>query len=139
MDGGCLHRRLIEADEVVGIDWGRPLSAMVEHLPAFRAVTVAQIAGGALTPSDVAALGVAGVVAHSFPMFFTADGRIVSGGTREHAIGITVDKLQAVARRISIADGHSKAVALEAVPHPGLFTQPVTDVAAAKALVSGRS
>ena len=78
-------------------------------------------------------------VAHSFPMFFTADGRIVSGATREHGIGITMEELQAVARRIGIAGGRSKAVALEAVLHPGLFTHLVRHVAAAEVVVSGRS
>lgn len=197
----------------MGIDWGRTLSAMVDHLMAFRAATEVQIAGGALTPygvspadvprrlagrfdvessrmhiplfvsdpatgtvlrsdvatlemfgrlimaviglgawapehanvvqvlaaSDVVALAVIGVAADSFPMFFTADGRIHSGGNREHGIGITVDELQAVARRIGIAGGRSKAVALEAALHPGLFTHLVTDVAAAEVPVSGRS
>lgn len=50
-----------------------------------------------------------------------------------------MEELQAVARRIGIAGGRSKAVALEAVLHPGLFTHLVRHVAAAEVVVSGRS
>ena len=116
--------------------FGRPTMAVIGVSAwAPKHVNVVQ----ALTASELVALEVAGVVAHSFPMFFTADGRIVSGATREHGIGITMEELQAVARWIGIAGGRSKAVALEAVLHPGLFTHLVRHVAAAEVVVSGRS
>ncbi len=149
MESSRLHTPLFVNDPATGTVV-RSDAATAATLEMFGRLTMAVIGVGAwapehvnvvqaLTASAVVALEVAGVVAHSFPMFFTADGRIVSGGTRKHGIGITVDELQAATRRIGIAGGRSKAVALEAALHPGLFTHLVTGVAAVEVPVSGRS
>ncbi|HDH03102.1 MAG TPA: hypothetical protein ENH15_02515, partial [Actinobacteria bacterium] len=116
-------------------------------LAQFKRLTTALIGVGAwegghpaiaqaLSASDVNKLESAGVVGHSLPIFFAGEGQVVDAGTAERAIGITPVELRAVPRRICVAGGRTKALALEAVLNSGLVTHLVTDAPAAEAMAS---
>lgn len=84
--------------------------------------------------ADVTSLTEAGAVGDVCLRYFDADGHPVRAPFDQRVIGVTLDQLRAIPRRIAVAGGSEKAAAIRAALRGGIVTTLVTDVGVARQL-----
>jgi DNA-binding transcriptional regulator LsrR (DeoR family) len=90
----------------------------------------------ALPPQDLDRLAGLKAVGDVCLNFFDRNGEPVDGGLRDPVIGIGVDDLRAVPRRIGVAGGHFKVEAIRAAALGGWVNVLVTDQFTARRLLA---
>jgi DNA-binding transcriptional regulator LsrR (DeoR family) len=101
----------------------------VEPSPLLRA------SGNALADSELLALRQAGAVGDVCLRFFDADGRHVVADLDRRVLGIDVDQLRKIPRRVGVAGGERKVSAIAAALRGEWINVLVTNVGAARRLV----
>ncbi len=91
--------------------------------------------GNALTDADRRALEQAGAVGDICLRFYDADGRPVGTAVDDRVIGIRLEELGSVPRRIAVAGGADKHAAIAGALRGGWLTVLVTDLAGAQRLL----
>ena len=77
----------------------------------------------------------AGAVAAILGRFVAPDGKEMIGPTHDRMLGLTLDELRAIPKRICLAGGRQKTAAILAALRGGLVTDLVTDLETAKILM----
>ena len=77
----------------------------------------------------------AGAVAAILGRFVAPDGKEMIGPTHDRMLGLTLDELRAIPKRICLAGGPQKTAAILAALRGGLVTDLVTDLETAKILM----
>lgn len=91
--------------------------------------------GSALLEADVARLSGRGAVGDVCLNFFDTSGRAIDDELRTRVIGISEEEIRAVPRRIAVAGGSHKAVAIAAACRGGWVNVLVTDYPTARRLL----
>jgi DNA-binding transcriptional regulator LsrR (DeoR family) len=118
-----------------------------ETLDAARKADVALIGIGTLddasllrgTPiisaAELSALSRSGAVGDAALRFFDAQGKSVPSGTDDRGIGLNLDEIRRISRRVAIAWGFHKIAAIRGALLGGLVSTLITDTEAAKGLL----
>ncbi|MDX2606157.1 sugar-binding domain-containing protein [Streptomyces caniscabiei] len=96
---------------------------------------VLQLSGNAVAEEEIARLRALGAVGDICQRFFDANGVHVDAGLGERTIGISVDQLRTVPRRIAVAGGERKYTAVRAAVRGRWITALITDIATARRLL----
>jgi len=84
---------------------------------------------------ELDALSRAGAVGNVALRFFDAEGRTVPSGTDDRGIGLSLDEIRHIPRRVAIAWGTRKVAAIRGALCGGLVSTLITDTNAAKGLL----
>ncbi len=111
------------------------LSAILVGIGSLEPSPLLRLSGNALTDEEITRLRGLGTVGDICQRFFDEDGVHVDAGLGERTIGITVDQLRTVPRRIAVAGGERKYTAVRAAVRGHWITALVTDIATARRLL----
>lgn len=88
-----------------------------------------------ISATELDALSRAGAVGNVALRFFDAEGRTVPSGTDDRGIGLNLDEIRHIPRRVAIAWGARKVAAIRGALRGGLVSTLITDTNAAKGLL----
>lgn len=137
---------VLSSAKLVAALWDEPLIA--QHMSAVEACDVALFAIGLSTPdSHVVQCGVAtldelaayrrkGAAAVIAGRFIDADGRPITGPLDGRIIGVGLERLRAIPRRIVVSAGEARSPALTAALKGGFATHLVTDARSGRLLLA---
>lgn len=91
--------------------------------------------GNSVSAADMEQLRELGAVGDVCQRFFDIDGRLVDAEFHERVLGIGMDELGAIARRIGVAGGHRKVAAIRGALNGRLINVLITDHQTAEQLV----
>jgi DNA-binding transcriptional regulator LsrR (DeoR family) len=123
---------------------------VAEALSRFDQLTIAVMAVGtwdppnsrlrsSLTEQEREALQRQGVAAEVCASLVDAEGRVLAGDYLARTIAVRPEQLQRIPEVIAVAGGPTKVAALRALLAAGFVTSVVTDAAAARSLLAGRT
>ena len=112
------------------------LSLLLVGIGSLQPSPLLKDSGNSVSMDELEALRAAGAVGDVCLRFFDAHGDLVQSSLNERVLGISVDALRAVKRRVGIAGGESKHEAIRAAAAGGWVNVLITDVATAEFLVS---
>ncbi|MEU9456649.1 sugar-binding transcriptional regulator [Streptomyces sp. NPDC048277] len=111
------------------------LSAVLVGIGSLQPSPLLQLSGNAVADEEIARLRALGAVGDICQRFFDENGVHVDAGLGERTIGISVDQLRMVPRRIAVAGGERKYTAVRAAIRGRWITALVTDITTARRLV----
>ncbi len=124
--------------------------SVVEAMSRWRAVTVALVSVGSLSSStlvrpggtyasahDLAELEKAGAVGDVCFRFFDAEGQAIRSAFDDRVIGMDLDQLRKIPRRIAVCGGSEKIEAIMSALRGGLASVLITDLGVAESLAAG--
>lgn len=118
----------------VGQAW-QQLSAVLVGIGSLEPSPLLQLSGNAVAEEEISRLRALGAVGDICRRFFDENGVHVDAGLGERTIGISVDQLRTVPRRIAVAGGERKYTAVRAAVRGRWITVPITDIATARRLI----
>ncbi|GAB2874369.1 sugar-binding transcriptional regulator [Streptomyces mayteni] len=111
------------------------LTAVLVGIGSLEPSPLLRLSGNAVTEEDIARLRDLGAVGDICQRFFDEDGVHVDAGLGERTIGIPVDQLRTVPRRIAVAGWERKYTAVRAAVRGRWITALVTDITTARRLL----
>ncbi|MFG2967962.1 MULTISPECIES: sugar-binding transcriptional regulator [unclassified Streptomyces] len=111
------------------------LSAVLVGIGSLQPSPLLQLSGNAVAEEEIARLRALGAVGDICQRFFDENGVHVDAGLGERTIGISVDQLRTVPRRIAVAGGERKYPAVRAAIRGRWLTVLVTDITTARRLL----
>ncbi|MEU9242718.1 sugar-binding transcriptional regulator [Streptomyces sp. NPDC048385] len=118
----------------VGQAW-QELTAVLVGIGSLEPSPLLRLSGNAVAEEEIARLRGLGAVGDICQRFFDKKGVHVDAGLGERTIGIPVDQLRTVPRRIAVAGGDRKYTAVRAALRGRWITALVTDIATARRLM----
>ena len=91
--------------------------------------------GNAVAESELPALRAAGAVGDVCIRFFDSDGRHIDSELDDRVLGIAVDTLRSIPRRVAVAGGARKRTAIRAALRGGWVNVLITDLQVARGLI----
>ena len=91
--------------------------------------------GNAVAESELPALRAAGAVGDVCIRFFDSDGRHIDSELDDRVLGIGVDTLRSIPRRVAVAGGGRKSTAIRAALQGGWVNVLITDLQVARGLI----
>jgi DNA-binding transcriptional regulator LsrR (DeoR family) len=88
-----------------------------------------------ISSTELDALSRAGAVGDVALRFFNAEGKSIPSGTDDRGIGLSLDEIRRISRRVAIAWGSRKVAAIRGALLGGLVSTLITDTDAAKGLL----
>lgn len=117
------------------LDLLKDLSLVLVGIGALRPSRLLASSGNAFSREELEALRGQGAVGDICLRFFDAAGRPVGGRLDERVIGIRLDELKAIGRRIAVAGGTRKTAAIRAALRGSWVNTLITDRATAESLL----
>ncbi|WP_327699167.1 sugar-binding transcriptional regulator [Streptomyces sp. NBC_00459] len=114
--------------------WQR-LTAVLVGIGSVEPSPLLQLSGNAVAEEELDRLRALGAVGDICQRFFDENGVHVDAGLGERTIGIPVDQLRTVQRRIAVAGGTRKYAAVRAAVRGRWITALVTDISTARQLL----
>ncbi|MCG7209624.1 sugar-binding transcriptional regulator [Streptomyces arenae] len=111
------------------------LTAVLVGIGSLEPSPLLQLSGNAVTDQEIARLRGLGAVGDICQRFFDENGVHVDAGLGERTIGIPVDQLRTVPRRIAVAGGERKYTAVRGAVRGRWITALVTDINTARRLL----
>ncbi|MDT0317907.1 sugar-binding transcriptional regulator [Streptomyces millisiae] len=111
------------------------LTAALVGIGSLEPSPLLRLSGNAVTEDDIARLRALGAVGDICQRFFDENGVYVDAGLGERTVGISVDQLRTVPRRIAVAGWERKYTAVRAAVRGRWITALVTDIATARRLL----
>lgn len=136
--GSAAARKALMADPALAnvvAHWERLTTALV-GIGSLEPSPLLRDSGNALPEPDQDVLREAGAVGDICQRFFDSDGRLVRSPVNDRVVGIEVDQLRRVARRIGVAGGDRKHTALRAALRGGWINVLITDLDEARRLLA---
>ncbi|GGN17686.1 sugar-binding transcriptional regulator [Streptomyces fuscichromogenes] len=118
----------------VGQAWDR-LTAVLVGIGSLQPSPLLQLSGNAVADEELTRLRRLGAVGDICQRFFDEDGVHVDAGLGERTIGVSVDQLRSVPRRIAVAGGDRKYGAVRGAVRGRWITTLVTDISTARRLL----
>lgn len=115
--------------------WAR-LTVVLAGIGSLTPSPLLQSSGNAISEADSDRLRPLGAVGDVCLRFFDADGALVRGELDDRVVGIGLDQLRAVPRRVGVAGGASKFAAIRGAVRGGWVNVLITDVTTARRLVA---
>ncbi|MET8976414.1 sugar-binding domain-containing protein [Streptomyces sp. NPDC004539] len=114
--------------------WQRLTSVLV-GIGSLQPSPLLRLSGNAVAENEITRLRGLGAVGDICQRFFDEDGVHVDAGLGERTIGVSVDQLRSVSRRIAVAGGDSKYTAVRGAVRGRWITALVTDISTARRLL----
>ncbi|GAQ76645.1 deoxyribonucleoside regulator [Streptomyces turgidiscabies] len=111
------------------------LSSVLVGIGSLEPSPLLQLSGNAVAEEEITRLRALGAVGDICQRFFDENGVHVDAGLGERTIGISVDQLRTVPRRIAVAGGERKYTAVRAAVRGRWITALITDIATARHLL----
>ena len=127
-------RQALMADPYIGDVAARwpTLTVLLAGIGSLQPSELLRQSGNAVSADDQETLRTAGAVGDVCLRFFDADGRFVDTTVNERVLGIGVDELRAIPRRVGFAGGRHKHGAIRAAVRGGWVNVLITDVHTAR-------
>ena len=135
--GTAAARESLVADPTVRsvMDLWSQLTVLLVGIGSVDPSPLLRESGNALPEAEQDALRAAGAVGDVCLRFFDANGAPVHTAVDDRLVGIDVDRIRAIGRRVAVAGGRRKLAAIRAALLGGWMNVLVTDVATAQALL----
>jgi DNA-binding transcriptional regulator LsrR (DeoR family) len=135
--GTAAARRSLTGDPAVStvMDVWKRLTMVLVGIGSLEPSPLLQQSGNAVSPEDLRLLRTAGAVGDICLRFFDDRGEPVLTSFDDRVVGISVEQLLTVPRRVAVAGGQRKAAAIRGALRGGWINVLVTDVATARRLI----
>jgi DNA-binding transcriptional regulator LsrR (DeoR family) len=135
--GSAESAKVLREDPYVAatLDLLKDLSLVLVGIGALRPSRLLASSGNVFSREELEELSKQGAVGDISLRFFDAAGNPVSGRLDERVIGIRLEELKTVGRRIAVAGGTRKTAAIRAALRGGWVNTLITDLATAESLL----
>lgn len=117
-------------------EWGR-LTVALFGIGSVTPSPLLRVSGNSISDEEMASLRELGAVGDVAMRFFDADGQLVQSELNSRVVGIGVEELRAIPRRVGIAGGARKLEAIRGAVRGGWIDVLITDVRTANGLADG--